>query len=259
MPQQQQQPKPLASPTIGGNIDEVFECMTALADADQQSDSRRAIFLQLYVMVTGAVRDKIRQGGYFQDSEWAARYLVGFANLYSAARYRYDRGESVPKAWRIAFQTADSRSGLVLQDLLLGVNAHINHDLALALIEASIDPGRESRHRDHTAVNQILENLTNESQDKIAALYAPGLAAADALAGPLDEIASAFSIEHARENAWRHAVSLASARSGFERGLVKQGLDLQSAVLARLILAPVRVVPGLRTAFQLVEQGFRLG
>jgi hypothetical protein len=252
-------PPPLTLPSLGNNIDEVFERMTELADSDQQLGSRRAIFLQLYVMVTGAVREKVRQGDYFQDSIWASRYLVAFANLYAAARYRYDRGEAVPKSWRIAFQTADNRSGLVLQDLLLGVNAHINHDLAPALIEATIDPDRDRRYSDHNAVNRILADLTNASQDKIAALYAPGLAAADALAGPLDEVASAFSIEHARENAWRHAVALAAARSGFEQGLVKTGLDLQSAVLARLILAPVRVVPGLRAAFATVEQGFRLG
>lgn len=252
-------PTPLSSPSIGGDIDEVFARMKSLADSDERAGSRRAIFLQLYVMVTGAVRDKVRQGNYFQDSEWAARYLVAFANLYAAARYRYDRGESVPRSWRIAFQTADDRSGLVLQDLLLGVNAHINHDLALALIEATITPERERRYRDHNAVNKILADLTNASQDKIAALYAPGLAAADALAGPLDEVAAAFSIEHARENAWRQAVALASARNRMERGFVRTSLDLQSAVLARLILAPVRAVPGLRTAFQTVEQGFRLG
>lgn len=252
-------PPPLASPIIGGTIDEVFERMTKLADSDQQLGCRRAIFLQLYVMVTGAVREKVRRGDYFQDSQWAARYLVAFANLYAAARYRYDRGEAVPKSWRIAFQTADNGTGLVLQDLLLGVNAHINHDLALALIEATIDPNRDRRYHDHNAVNRILEDLTNASQDKIAALYAPGLAMADELAGPLDEVASAFSIEHARENAWRHAVSLASARTGLEEGFLRTGLDLQSAVLARLILAPVRMVPGLRATFQAVEQGFRLG
>jgi hypothetical protein len=163
------------------------------------------------------------------------------------------------RSWRIAFETADNASGLVLQDLLLGVNAHINHDLALALVEAGFDPDRDRGYRDHSAVNRILADLTNASQDKIAALYAPGLAAADALAGSLDEVASAFSIEHARENAWRHAVYLASARGVIEERLVKTGLDLQSAVLARLILAPVRMVPGLRAAFATVEQGFRLG
>jgi hypothetical protein len=244
--------------SLGSSIDEVLERMTALADSDQRRNSRRAIFVQLYVLVTAAVRDKVQRGGYFEDGPWAARYLVAFANLYAAARDRYDRGERVPKSWRIAFQTADQRAGLVLQDLLLGVNAHINHDLALALIEAGIDSDRERCYRDHTAVNRILQDLTDAAQDRIAALYAPGLRVADALAGPLDEVASAFSIEHARENAWRYAVALAAARNGLERRMVETGLDLQASVLARLILTPVRVVPGLRTAFQAVEQGFRL-
>jgi predicted transcriptional regulator len=252
-------PAPLKSPVLGSTIDEIASSMAALAETDRNQGSRRSIFVKLYSIVTSTVRERISQGGYFEDDEWAGRYLVAFANLYASARYRYDRGETVPKAWRIAFRTADQRSGLVLQDLLLGVNAHINHDLAFALVEATIEPQRQMRHRDHTAVNAILEGLTNASQEKIAALYAPGLRLADELAGPVDEIASAFSIEHARENAWRQAVALTTADNKFETSLVKTGLDLQSAVLARLILAPVRIVPGLRAAFEAVEQGFRLG
>ena len=167
---------------------------------------RRAIFLTLYGVVSSEMRARVRRGA-FEDNAWVERYTVAFANLYREALESYEAGrlDSVPKAWRLCFDAAASGTGLVLQDMLLGVNAHVNHDLPLALSSISIEPDHALRYRDHAAVNGVLAAVTERATERLAALYAPGLPALDDCAGPVDEIVSAFSLEVARESAWEGA------------------------------------------------------
>jgi hypothetical protein len=67
--------------------------------------------------------------GFFADPVWMERVLVGFAQYYFEAVAAYDGGQECPPAWHPAFDQAASRRGFVLQDALLGINAHINSDL----------------------------------------------------------------------------------------------------------------------------------
>jgi hypothetical protein len=81
----------------------------------------------------------------------------------------------------------------VTEDLLLGINAHMNHDLSFALTNVSIDPNRYERHREHTGVNDALREATHLIEERFAKLYAPGLKLLDRVAGPLDEDITNFS------------------------------------------------------------------
>jgi hypothetical protein len=130
----------------------------------------------------------------------------------------------------------------------------VNHDLALALDQISIEPDRAARHQDHTLVNEVLRGLTDVVADRVSELYARGLAGVDAWAGTLDEDVTNFSFGIARENAWEAAVALANARSDIERIGVRKLVDLRAAAMARLILAPNRN-PVLLAACREVEAG----
>jgi hypothetical protein len=178
----------------------------------------------------------------FGDPAWVHRYAVTFANLYREALDAYDAGDlaAVPKAWRLCFDAAAAGTGLVLQDVLLGVNAHVNNDLPLALERVSIDPDRGARRRDHDAVNAVLAAVTERATARLAELYAPGLETMDDCAGEIDELISAFSLEVARDSAWDAAVSLANARGPLERALTARLVGSRAAVMARLLLAPSR-------------------
>jgi hypothetical protein len=126
----------------------------------------------------------------------------------------------------------------VLQDMLLGVNAHVNHDLPLALDRVSIDPDRSGRRQDHDAVNAVLGEVTDRATQRLAGLYAPGLMTLDECAGQLDELLSQFSLQTARDSAWESALALANARAPIERDLTARLVATRAAVLARLLLAP---------------------
>jgi hypothetical protein len=165
---------------------------------------------------------------------------VAFANLYRQAIDDYDAGriQTVPKAWRLCFDMARAGTGLVLTDMLLGVNAHVNHDLPYALNGISIEPDRQKRYRDHCAVNAVLGSVTETATQRISSLYAPGLTGLDALACDVDEMLSAFSLEVARESAWESAVSLANAKAAAERDRVMTLIGIRAATVARLLRAP---------------------
>jgi hypothetical protein len=236
-------------------LDDVVAGLTALEVQFQQRHDRRAIFLTLYGVVSAEMRERVARRA-FLDNEWVHRYAVTFANLYREALASYEARDvaRVPKSWRLAFDAAVAGTGLVLQDMLLGVNAHVNNDLPVALSTISIDPDRGGRYRDHTAVNAVLAAVTERATQRIAAAYAPGLTQVDDCAGQIDEMLSAFSLDIARESAWEAAIALANARNDFERSLVSRLTSARATALARVLLAP-SANPALIRACRRLEDG----
>jgi hypothetical protein len=234
-------------------LDDVVEGLGSLEASYLGRRDRRAIFLTVYGLMSREMKRRIAEKQ-FDDNDWVTRYTVCFANYYRDALDGYERRQRIPKSWQIAFAATQEPTGLVLQDVLLGINAHINHDLALALTDVSIDPNRDARHRDHARVNAVLRSLTDAVAERVSALYAAGLAGVDACAGMLDEEVTNFSFEIARENAWESAVALANARLAIERTAVRRLLDLRAAAMARLIRLPNRK-PELLAACRKIEDG----
>jgi hypothetical protein len=236
-------------------LDDVVRGLAAWEARFRDQQDRRCIFLTLYGIVSAEMRDRVQRRA-FADPDWVHRYAVAFANLYRHALEEYEAGRraNVPKAWRLCFDAAKQGRGLVLQDMFLGVNAHVNNDLPFALTAVSIEPDREARHRDHAAVNEVLGSVTERATARLAALYAPGLTAMDDCAGQLDEMLSLFSLQVARDSAWESALSLANARNAAERVLASTLIGSRAAVLARLLLAP-SLNPAAVAACSRLEQG----
>jgi hypothetical protein len=245
---------PLALDASYDSIDAGIQALGSLEQAFRKQHDRRAIFVTAYLSITRAIGQNIAAGA-FLDNAWVTRYALCFANLYRKALLAYETGDTLatPKAWQIAFDTAKRGEALAIQDLVLGINAHINHDLALALDEVSIDPDRATRYADHTKVNDVLKAATDPLQDRIGQVYAPILNLLDNACDRIDEDIACFSVEKAREDAWGAALALANARSELERAAVRAGLNTRSAVLARLVLAPTFEHPWVVAALHHLE------
>jgi hypothetical protein len=238
-------------------VDEVVRALERVESRCLPLRDRRGVFATAYLRITRAIQREIARGG-FRDPAWTTSYLVDFGNLYRQAVLDYENGRTtrVPAAWRVAFDAARDGHGFVIQHLVLGINAHINHDLALALSRIGIGEGdvRANRYHDHTRVNEVLEGATAELKGEVSRLYAPLLQRLDWVAGRLDDDATRFSIPRAREHAWAFAVSLEGARTPAERELLTRALDRQAAVLARLILAPPTRHPVLVASVRFAER-----
>lgn len=236
-------------------IDEVVAGLAAWETRFRDAGDRRCIFLTLYGTVSEEIRARLARD-FFRDNAWVHRYAVAFANLYVDALDRWDgrRPGEVPGAWLSCFEAARAGRGLVLQDVLLGVNAHVNNDLPFALAGVSIDPDREARYADHAAVNAVLGAVVDRATERLSSLYAPGLQAMGEAAGHLDDMLSLFSLQVARESAWESAVSLANARSDFERRLAGRLIGSRAAVMARLLRAP-SLSPTVMATCRRLEEG----
>lgn len=193
----------------------VAEEMAVQVQTWQAGADRRAIFLDCYLRMTRAMFSAIAAAE-FCDPPWVERLLRHFADHYFRALRAYEEDSPVtPVVWRIAHTAAANPQTTTLQNLLLGVNAHINYDLVLTLVEllAPTWPqlSEEARQRcfaDYTHVDVIIARTIDEVQDEIVEPVTPALQLVDLLLGPLDEWATAQLIGRLREDVWRHAVAM---------------------------------------------------
>ena len=220
-------------------LQDVIDGLGGIERGLRKNGDRRAVFTTAYLNMTLEIAGRVGESSFF-DPTWVGRYAVAFANLYRTALLSYESGdlERTPKPWRQSFDASKNGRALLIQDLLLGVNAHINHDLALALVEATIDPDRPKRRADHTAVNESIRRATDPVQEAVTSYYAPALKRFDRFFGRIDEELTSFSIDKARLAAWISAVSLTNARDETERTEVRGSIEDRASVMARLILRP---------------------
>src|SRR5215204_4840384 len=145
-------------------IDEVIEHLDDLIAHARRAKSRLGYFAALYRKVTIKVKEGILAGR-FEDAARMERLDVMFANRYLDALERYRRGEEPGKCWRTSFRAAESWHPIVLQHLLLGINAHINLDLGVAA--AQISPGGQlaGLRRDFDSINDILGAMLDDLED----------------------------------------------------------------------------------------------
>jgi hypothetical protein len=195
-------------------IADVIGRLEGVVAALPPGDGVRA-FTSLYLAVTVAVEDAAKPGG-FEDARFVRRLDVVFANQYfGALRSALLRAGPVPKAWAPLLTRRETRGVLPLQFALAGMNAHINRDLPLALVQTfdaqRIDLRRRTpQHRDFRQINSLLAVV--EAQVK-AELVTDALRDFDVALGELDDVIAMWKVERAREAAWNHAETLWALRA----------------------------------------------
>jgi hypothetical protein len=198
----------------------------------QEAGDGRAIFLGCYALMTDNMVAAVRAGE-FRDPAWVKHLLVHFAGYYFAALDAWDAGDaSLPPVWRCAYEVACQPDASALQQLLLGVSAHINYDLVLAtadLLEgewhAMEDAEREARRADFDQVNLIIATTIDEVQDTILEPAAPILGIVDAALGPIDEWMIAGQVRRWRNEVWAEAIRRVGLIDPFEREAHRQQIE----------------------------------
>jgi hypothetical protein len=148
--------------------------------------------------------------GQFVDADRMNRLDTTFANRYFDAYRLHMRAERPTRAWSYAFQAADDSEPLVLQHLLLGMNAHISLDLGVASAEIARTHGTHGFRHDFDAINKVLSELVDEIQDELGQTSGV-LRRLDTIGGRLDEVLCGFGLAQARRQAWRRSGALGRA------------------------------------------------
>jgi Family of unknown function (DUF5995) len=223
--------------TIAGVIDRLRALDTILDDRDGVS-----WFVKLYLEVTEAVGVAIVPGA-FRDPAFLARLDVTFANLFFDALQRATRKPSTtPRAWAPLFEARVNRGIAPIQFALVGMNAHINRDLPLALVSAceaaGVDLKRAAPEQaDFERVNALLE----ATEERVKTQFTTGfVGVVDAALGDVDDRVAMWNVARAREAAWVQAETLWALRGATElRAAVLETLDHVVGFAGRGLLVPV--------------------
>jgi hypothetical protein len=207
----------------------------------------RGVFATTYLVLTEGIRDTVRrQSAFFADPRYLFYEDALFADFYFRAVGAWTAGRPVPEAWRIAFDTAARGDANGAQDMLLGINAHVQRDMPFVMAELGLRrPDGTTRKPDHDRVNQVLQRAYAPVVDAVARNYDPVVYTTNASWHPADDVAGLEMVKGWREGVWRNAERLLNARSAPERQLVAQSIEDNAAAWARNIAAVQQ--PGYRS------------
>lgn len=186
-------------------IDDVLERMAEI-DTSLPSVDGIATFNRMYQHVTELVAESV-DSRLFLAGDFLARLDVHFANLYFEAYAASLDGAEIPRAWVPLFNARDKPNTVPIQFALAGMNAHISHDLPLAVVgtcrELLVVPSEGTpQYTDYTTTNELLA----EAAETIKGWFMTGsLARIDQLGGRVDDALEMFGIHVARMVAWDSA------------------------------------------------------
>ena len=218
------------------SVDEVIGTMQAIDAICTDGDGLKW-FNRLYLGVTQAVKARVDAGG-FQDGVWMAALDVQFADLYFGALRSALSGGAAPRCWTVLLERRNWTALARIQCALAGINAHINHDLPIAIVRTGAAPVHGDAHYDdYTALNATLNSLVDTAK---AELHVRLLGEVLPPVAQLENAVAAFGVTAAREAAWNHAEILWAVRAA--PGLSARTLstlDGMTAVIGKALLVPV--------------------
>lgn len=206
----------------------------------------RGVFATTYLVLTEQLHKTMRANPhFFHDPRWLIYEDTTFANYYFNALADYQRGRPVPGAWQVAFDRARSGDDNAAQDMLLGINAHVQRDMPFVVASVGLRTrsGR-TRKPDHDVFNQVLNDAYEPVVEAVARHYDPLVSVTNARWDPLDDVLGMEMVKGWRENVWRNAERLVLAKTPAQRQAVVAGIESNATAWAHMI-ADVQV-PGYR-------------
>jgi hypothetical protein len=228
-----------APPARLTSIADVIARMQAIGASLAAGDGL-ASFNRMYLEVTEQVDSNLR-AGFFADPAFMTQLDITFASLYFAAVDAADNPPAVPLAWRPLIEQRHTPGIEPIQFALAGMNAHINHDLPLAVTGTctalATSPDAGTHQADYQKVDQLLDAAEQSVRQSFES--APELAA-DRHLQAVCNLIGAWSINSARDLAWTNSLLLWQVRDvPVARGLLCDSLAVTAAMASHALLVAV--------------------
>jgi hypothetical protein len=217
------------------NIDAVITNLSEIVEHSIETRSRLGYFAALYRQVTMAVERAIANNE-FDDGERMSRFDAAFGTRYLVAVEEWRKTGKPSKCWQAAFNLLTDDHTVIVQHLLLGINAHINLDLAVAAVEVAPGDKLPALRNDFMLINKILVDVLDKVQSAVDDT-SPLMWMLDHFGGRTDERILNFDVVTARQQAWDHAVLLAKQTEGQRQQTIGL-LDSHATVVADRVAAP---------------------
>jgi len=232
-------PAPPTGPPVT-SIAEAIDRMQAIDGALSGADGL-ACFNQVYLDVTQQVQARITQGT-FSDPVFLTQLDVVFANFYfDAVNAAVEQPDHPPPAWAPLLERRGDRDIFPIQFALAGMNAHINHDLPLALVHTCSELNTAPDHGTVHADYQKVDGLLDAADQSVRQSFESGAVERDdARAERVLDLVCNWSINSARDAAWDTALALWRTRHiGAVEDLVSGALARTVAMASRCLLVAV--------------------
>jgi hypothetical protein len=194
--------------TRATSIKDVLQRLKAIEEELPRHDGVRW-FNRLYLEMTQEVEELPPQ---HQDAPpFLEKLDVVFANRYFAAYEAAGDGKLSTDypfhAWKPLFEERHERGVAPVQFALAGMNAHINHDLSVAVCETCEELGREPRddspeHKDYDSVNSMIAAVEKRMKKWMMTGLLKDL---DRVFRPVDDVVAVWDVDAARAAAWTRA------------------------------------------------------
>lgn len=189
--------------------------------------------------MTRTVQNRVNAGG-FSDPAWLAQLDVQFARLYFGTVSAALTNSPSPGCWAAMFSVRGNTQIARIQFALAGSNAHINHDLCLAIDATCKATNTVPQHgtvqyNDYSSLNPVLDGLIDQAKQTFN-VRLPG----DPIpaVSHLDDLIAGWNVSAARESAWQNAEHLWDLPPLLADGLLDT-IDGLTAVISKGLLVPL--------------------
>ena len=229
-------------------IDEVIVILDDIISTSEKNQDPLGYFAVLYRKVTLKVKEGIAEG-FFDDGKRMETFDVVFTNRYISAYRGYQQQEAITLSWQRAFILSKKYWPIVLQHLLIGMNAHISLDLGIAAAQIMKGKNIHDLKGDFDKINTVLSSLVNDVQQDLADIW-PTLRKILQWTKKADDFLIDFSMNLARDGAWKFATALEGKDSTETQHLIQQRdtkvaekatIIINPGVIARLIFGIIRL------------------
>lgn len=207
-------------------------------------------FACTYKSMTIAVLEGIKKKK-FEDGNRMVILDLAFAERYFTAFENYHNNERCTNAWFTAFEAAKNNDLLIMQHIILGINAHINLDLGVSA--AAIMPYRKVNllQNDFNKINEVIASINQKVQDSLSEICYP-VELADQISQGKDNLILDFAISKARQTSWASAYILSNSISFIRPSLINM-IDNAATLIARNIIISPKMPPQLLTKIKSLE------
>jgi len=175
----------LAGTTAPESIPEVLRRLAAIHEYASGTSMRRdddgiAAFTRLYHIITTRIGQMV-DSGEFRAPDFLVRLDIEFAERYLSAlrTYAHDMNRT-PRVWRLLFDNRSDPRIRGINSAIAGVNAHINFDLACALVATwkHVDPDGDgpdsAQFHDYRLINDVFEKEMDPLREDMDSLLSQG-------------------------------------------------------------------------------------
>jgi hypothetical protein len=165
---------------------------------------------------------------------------VTFANLHFAAADMAGDPATVPLAWRSLVERRAAVGIESIQFALAGINAHINHDLPVAMVSTCAALATSPDAGQHFADYQKVDQLPDAAELSIRQSFETAAElAVDHHLSAVATLTCHWTINSARDPAWNTPGCCGQCDHALARGLLLDSLAASTALASRMLLVAV--------------------